>query len=211
MIGRGPAIAGAVRPDPPPGAARAHRAHHRRDRQRQGARRARAAPHRARGASKRFVVVNCSAVVETLFESELFGHVRGAFTGATETTPGLFELADGGTIFLDEVGELPLTVQAKLLRVLETGEVQRVGAARRRAAWTCTCSPPPTATCCAEVGGQAFPQRPLLPPQRRRARACRRCASGARTFRIWSPRSCATRPRGCASRCSGSRRPPSGS
>jgi DNA-binding NtrC family response regulator len=79
-----------------------------------------------------FVVVNCSAVVEALFESELFGHVKGSYTGATETTPGLFELADGGTIFLDEVGELPLTVQAKLLRVLETGEVQRVGASAPR-------------------------------------------------------------------------------
>jgi two-component system response regulator AtoC len=77
-------------------------------------------------------VVNCSAVVEALFESELFGHVKGSYTGATETTPGLFELADGGTIFLDEVGELPLTVQAKLLRVLETGEVQRVGATAPR-------------------------------------------------------------------------------
>ncbi len=76
---------------------------------------------------KRFVTINCSAVVETLFESELFGHVRGAFTGATDTKPGLFELADGGTLFLDEVGELPLAVQAKLLRVLELGEVQRVG------------------------------------------------------------------------------------
>lgn len=76
---------------------------------------------------RRFVTVNCSAVVETLFESELFGHMRGAFTGATESKPGLFELADGGTIFLDEVGELPLTVQAKLLRVLELGEVHRVG------------------------------------------------------------------------------------
>jgi DNA-binding NtrC family response regulator len=79
-----------------------------------------------------FVVVNCSAVVEALFESELFGHVKGSYTGATDTTPGLFELADGGTIFLDEVGELPLTVQAKLLRVLETGEVQRVGAGSPR-------------------------------------------------------------------------------
>lgn len=76
---------------------------------------------------RRFVTVNCSAVVESLFESELFGHVRGAFTGATDSKPGLFELADGGTLFLDEVGELPLTVQAKLLRVLELGEVARVG------------------------------------------------------------------------------------
>src|SRR5687768_12758402 len=76
---------------------------------------------------KKLVTVNCSAVVETLFESELFGHVRGAFTGATENKPGLFEAADGGTLFLDEIGELPLSVQAKLLRVLELGEVHRVG------------------------------------------------------------------------------------
>lgn len=75
----------------------------------------------------RFVPINCSAVVESLFESELFGHVRGAFTGATDNKTGLFELADGGTIFLDEVGELPLGVQAKLLRALENGEIQRVG------------------------------------------------------------------------------------
>jgi DNA-binding NtrC family response regulator len=82
--------------------------------------------------SKRFVTVNCSAVVETLFESELFGHARGAFTGATENKPGMFEAADGGTLFLDEIGELPPSVQAKLLRVLETGEVQRVGSVQAR-------------------------------------------------------------------------------
>ena len=82
--------------------------------------------------AKRFITVNCSAVVETLFESELFGHVRGAFTGATENKAGLFELADGGTLFLDEVGELPPAVQAKLLRVLEEGEVQRVGSLEPR-------------------------------------------------------------------------------
>jgi two-component system response regulator AtoC len=81
---------------------------------------------------KRFVTVNCSAVVETLFESELFGHVRGAFTGATDNKPGLFELADGGTLFLDEIGELPMSVQAKLLRVLELGEVHRVGSLEPR-------------------------------------------------------------------------------
>jgi DNA-binding NtrC family response regulator len=76
---------------------------------------------------RRFVTINCSAVVETLFESELFGHMRGAFTGATDNKPGLFELADGGTLFLDEIGELPMSLQAKLLRVLELGEVHRVG------------------------------------------------------------------------------------
>ena len=81
---------------------------------------------------RRFVTVNCSAVVETLFESELFGHVRGAFTGATEHKPGLFEAADGGTLFLDEIGELPQSVQAKLLRVLELGEVHRVGSLEPR-------------------------------------------------------------------------------
>ena len=76
---------------------------------------------------RRFVAVNCSAVVETLFESELFGHVRGAFTGAVDNKVGLFEAASGGMLFLDEIGELPQAMQAKLLRVLETGEVQRVG------------------------------------------------------------------------------------
>jgi two-component system response regulator HydG len=77
--------------------------------------------------AQRFVTVNCSAVVENLFESELFGHVRGAFTGATEAKLGLFEYADQGTLFLDEAGELPLVLQPKLLRAVELGDVQRVG------------------------------------------------------------------------------------
>src|SRR3954462_5554204 len=81
---------------------------------------------------RRFVTVNCSAVVESLFESELFGHARGAFTGATENKIGLFEVADNGTVFLDEIGELPTSVQAKLLRVLELGEVHRVGSLEPR-------------------------------------------------------------------------------
>src|SRR5207302_9211667 len=83
---------------------------------------------------KRLVTLNCSAVVENLFESELFGHVRGAFTGATDTKVGLFEHADGGTLFLDEAGELPLPLQAKLLRAVEYGEVQRVGSLETRQA-----------------------------------------------------------------------------
>jgi two-component system, NtrC family, response regulator HydG len=77
---------------------------------------------------RRFIAVNCSAVNDTAFESELFGHMRGGFLGAPENKPGLFELADGGTLFLDEIGGLPATAQAKLLRVLEMGEVSRVGA-----------------------------------------------------------------------------------
>jgi two-component system response regulator HydG len=86
---------------------------------------------------RRLITLNCSAVVETLFESELFGHVRGAFTGATDTKVGLFEHADAGTIFLDEVGELPMSLQAKLLRAVEYGEVQRVGSLETRRADVC--------------------------------------------------------------------------
>ena len=93
---------------------------------------ARALHQRGPRSRKRFVTVNCSAVVESLFESELFGHLRGSFTGASEHKAGLIETADGGTLFLDEVGELPAPVQAKLLRVLENGEVQRIGALKPR-------------------------------------------------------------------------------
>jgi DNA-binding NtrC family response regulator len=78
-------------------------------------------------ARKPFVVVNCAAIPETLFESELFGHVKGAFTGATEARRGKFQQADGGTLFLDEIGETPLPLQPKLLRVLESGDVETIG------------------------------------------------------------------------------------
>jgi DNA-binding NtrC family response regulator len=78
-------------------------------------------------ANQRFAICNCSAIVDTLLESQLFGHMRGAFTGATETRAGLFEYANGGTVFLDEVGETSLAMQAKLLRVIQNREIQRVG------------------------------------------------------------------------------------
>ncbi len=74
-----------------------------------------------------FVAVNCAALQDTLLESELFGHVKGAFTGAHETRLGLYEVADKGTLFLDEVGELPTNIQAKMLRVMEAGEIRKLG------------------------------------------------------------------------------------
>src|ERR1700746_1804625 len=83
-------------------------------------------------ASRSLVAVNTGAIPDGVFESELFGHVKGAFTDARTDRTGRFELADGGTIFLDEIGNVPLRQQAKLLRVLETGEVERVGSSRSR-------------------------------------------------------------------------------
>jgi len=84
--------------------------------------------HLSRRRHKPLVQVNCAALPESLAESELFGHVKGAFSGATSDRAGRFDAANGGTLFLDEVGELPLSVQAKLLRTLQNGEIQRLGA-----------------------------------------------------------------------------------
>jgi len=96
-------------------------------------------------ANQPFIKVNCAALPESLFESELFGHERGAFTGAHARKKGRFELAQGGTLFLDEIGELPLTTQAKLLRVLQFREFERLGGTetlrQTYASW-----PPPTST-----------------------------------------------------------------
>jgi transcriptional regulator with GAF, ATPase, and Fis domain len=84
--------------------------------------------HRLSPRSKRhFVAINCAAIPEALLEAELFGHTRGAFTGAVQGRVGRIETADGGTLFLDEIGEMPLALQSKLLRFVESGELQRVG------------------------------------------------------------------------------------
>jgi len=86
----------------------------------------------SRRASAPFVTLNCAGVPETLLESELFGHTRGSFTGASRDRNGVLEMAHGGTLFMDEVGEMSLRMQALLLRFLETGEIQRVGSSERR-------------------------------------------------------------------------------
>jgi DNA-binding NtrC family response regulator len=83
-------------------------------------------------ADRPMVVINCAALPETLLESELFGHEKGSFTGAVAAKPGLFEVADGGTLFIDEIGEMPGPLQAKLLRVLEDGSMRRIGSIKER-------------------------------------------------------------------------------
>src|SRR5215468_8388027 len=93
---------------------------------------AEAVHHASPRAAMPFVCLNCAALSESLIESELFGYEKGAFTNAVVTKPGLLETADGGTVFLDEVGELPLALQVKLLRVLEDRKLMRVGAVKPR-------------------------------------------------------------------------------
>ena len=100
----------------------------------------------SRRAGGPWVKVNCGALPEALLESELFGHERGAFTGAVRQKAGRFEDAAGGTLFLDEIGELPLPLQVKLLQVIEEKTFHARRRQRSRSPWTCASSPPRTAT-----------------------------------------------------------------
>ena len=119
----------------------------------------------AAGAASRSLRINCATLSPTLFEAELFGHERAAFTDAREAKPGLLETAEGGTVLLDEIGELPLPLQAKLLRVIETHEVMRVGArqaAHRRRALPGGDQPRPRG----RGRARRVPAGPLLPAER---------------------------------------------
>ncbi len=118
-------------------------------------------------ASKPMVTVNAGGLAEGVFESELFGHVKGAFTDAKIDRVGRFELADGGTLFLDEIANVPLNLQAKLLRVLETGEMERVGSSKTRRVDVRVIS---ATNADLDAGGRRrpLPPGPALPPQHHR-------------------------------------------
>ncbi len=152
-------------------------------------------------ADEAFVQVNCAAIPEELIESELFGHEKGSFTGATEKQIGKFELAHKGTIFLDEVGDMSLRTQAKVLRVLQEGEVERIGSQKtiqvdvRVIAAT-------NKNLEEEIATRPVPRGPLLPALGDADRRARRCASGPRT----SPRSSSTSAASSAPRTTSGRR-----
>ena len=130
-------------------------------------------------AGKALVTVNAGGLSEGVFESELFGHVKGAFTDAKTDRVGRFELADGGTLFLDEIANVPLNLQPKLLRVLETGEFERVGSSRTRHVNVRIVSAT-NANLGEEVGGRPLPPGPAVPPEHDRdpAAAAARAARG---------------------------------
>ena len=147
IVGDSPAHAQAAQPDRPLRGLVLSRADRGRVGQRQGARRLVAAPPERARATHPFLALNCAAISPTLVEPTLFGYAKGAFTGAQGAKAGYFEDAGDGTLFLDEIGELPTDLQAKLLRVLENGEYQRVGETQTRVIAARASSPPPTATC----------------------------------------------------------------
>ena len=144
-----------------------------------------------------FVAVNMAAIPRELIESELFGHEKGAFTGAAGRRAGRFEQAKGGTLFLDEIGDMPLEAQTRLLRVLQQGEFVPVGG-RQPDPHQCAHHrrQPPRSAADGEPG--PVPRGPVLPAQRRADPPAGACASGSRTCRPWSSTSWARRtPRAC--------------
>ena len=147
-----------------------------------------------------FVAVNCAAIPETLLESELFGHEKGAFTGAMARRPGDFELADGGTIFLDEIGEMSSNLQAKFLRVLQDSQVRRVGGHDEIDVDVRVVARDQQGPGEGGAGGHV-PRGPLLPAQRAADPAARRCAGGPRTSRSSRKRSSPSSTTSTRGRC----------
>ena len=172
---------------PPDRHDRAHRCHRHdpgRDRHRQGAGRAQPPRQEPTAPSRAFIPVNCGALPENLVESELFGHRKGAFTGADTNRKGLFEVANGGTLFLDEVGELDKSVQVKLLRFLESGEIRRVGENEPfRVDVRVLCAT--NRDLRDMVAERAVPRGPVLPAQYVRDLPARPCATARPTSPRW--------------------------
>ncbi len=160
---------------------------------RQGAGRAATSIAASKRAGAPLVSFNCPALSPQLVESELFGHERGAFTGADAPRVGRFELADRGTVLLDEITEIDLPLQAKLLRVLQEQTFERVGSSITRSVDVRVLA---TTNRDLHAGSPGRPISPgsLLPPGRGAASTCRRCASAARTSRTWSTTSCNAPP-----------------
>ena len=146
---------------------------------------ARALHERSRRHARPLVRVNCAALPPTLVESELFGHEKGAFTGAVGLRQGRFELADGGTIFLDEIGDLTPDVQVKFLRVLQEGEFERVGSSRTRKVDVRVIAATHHDLEAAVADG-TLPRRPLLPAERVSDPAAVAAGTRAKTSRVWS-------------------------
>ena len=148
---------------------------------------------------KPLIKLNCAALPTGLVESELFGHEKGAFTGAIARRIGRFELADGGTIFLDEIGDMPPEVQAKLLRVLQEREFEPRRRRRRRSRSTCASSPPPTATCCRPSRDRTFREDLYYRLNVFPIAAAAAARAHATTSRCWSTSSSTSSRRGSAS------------